>query len=463
MQNTELEQLLIKWNPHFQSGKARWEDITPRSYYLDKLWEALPLRHIMVLTGVRRSGKSTLMHQMIGKLIGEGTKPTNIVYLQLEDSLVDKYLLEHESQGKDRSIVGAGLLEKLFAIYREKHNPQGKIYLFLDEIQGIKGFNRVLNGWYESQENLKCIVSGSRKSLIDSEMATLLTGRTLQFTIYPFNFREYLMAKGVQLLPPVPIEETRDAYYEQTHTILHHLGNYLHEGAFPEVVMTNSEANKSLIATSYYKDFLARDIIGPNQIRNSRDAEVLGLQILADFTKTHTYRSLAKPLKLTSPTVKSYLEYFYQAYLFYESTFFSYSTKETQDIQRERKIYVVDNGLRNFNALFKTEDLGRCAENLVYLELSQRNSAVFYWKGKQEVDFVVKDPGVKLYNCTYTDDIPEREMSGLAEGMMEFKLSKSVLLTKNTLEDRQVEDKQISLIPLWAWLLADTSGGVGAE
>jgi hypothetical protein len=417
----------------------------------------------MVLTGVRRSGKSTLMHQMIGKLIREGTEPTNIVYLQLEDSLVDKYLLEHESQGEDRSIVGAGLLEKLFAIYREKYNPQGKIYLFLDEIQGIRGFNRVLNDWYESQENLKCIVSGSRKSLIDSEMATLLTGRTLQFTIYPFNFREYLLARGVQLLPKAPLRETYDAYYEQTHTILHHLGNYLHEGAFPEIVMTDSEANKSLIATSYYRDFLARDIIGPNQIRNSRDAEVLGLQILADFTKTHTYRSLAKPLKLTSPTVKSYLEYFYQAYLFYESTFFSYSTKETQDIQRERKIYVVDNGLRNFNALFKTEDLGRCAENLVYLELSQRSGAVFYWKGKQEVDFVVRNPDVKLYNCTYTDDIPEREISGLVEGMIEFKLSKSVLLTKNTLEDRQVEDKQISLIPLWAWLLADTSGGVGSK
>ena len=457
MQTTELEQLLAKWNPHFQSGKARWEDITPRSYYLDKLWGAMPLRHIMVLTGVRRSGKSTLMHQMIGKLLGEGTNPTNIVYLQLEDSLVDKYLLEHESQGDDISIVGAGLLEKLFAIYREKYNPQGKIYLFLDEIQGIRGFNRVLNDWYESQENLKCVVSGSRKSLIDSEMATLLTGRTVTFTIYPFNFREYLATRGVSLHSPLAIRETRDAYFDQTHTILHHLGKYLHEGAFPEIVTTNSEANKNLIATSYYKDFLARDIIGPNQIRNTRDAEVLGLQILADFTKTHTYRSLARPLKLTSPTVKSYLEYFYQAYLFYETTFFSYSTKKTQDIQKERKIYVVDTGLRNFNALFKTEDLGRCAENLVYLELSQRNNAVFYWRGKQEVDFVVRSPDVKLYNCTYTDDVPGREISGLVEGMNEFKLNHSILLTKNTLENRQVEDKQIDLIPLWVWLLADPS------
>lgn len=455
MQSTEIDQLIKRWNPHFITGKVERVGIAPRSYYLDRLWEAMSLRHIIILTGVRRSGKSTLMQQMMAKLIGEGVDPKNVIYLHLEDPLIGKYLLEQESTGTPKPTIGSELLQQFFDLYRETYNPQGKIYMFLDEIQGISGFNRILNNWYERRMDLKCIMSGSRQSLVKSEMATLLTGRNVQFHIHPFNFREYLITKGVILRPAETLEEVVNSNYDQIHAILHHLGNYLHEGGFPEIVTANNEGEKSLLATSYYQDFLARDIVNPNQIRSYKDAEVLGLQILADFTKSHTYRSLAKPLNLTSPTVKSYLEYFYQAYLFYESNFFSFSTKNALAIQRERKIFVVDNGLRNYNSLFKTEDVGKCAENLVYLELIKQIGHIFYWKGKQEIDFVVRNPEVSLYNVTYTDDIPEREITGLIEGMTEFHLDHAYLLTKNTKEERVVDKKKIYLIPLWAWLLVE--------
>lgn len=452
MQVDDILGLLDFWNPHFQTGKANYSHLEPRTYYLDQLWLTMPMRHIMILTGVRRSGKSVLMHQMIGKLIESGVAPKNILYLYLEDALVDRYLVEQEAKGQHREVVGGELLQKLYATYLEKYNPEGKVYVFIDEIQGISGFNRILNNWYEMRHNIKFIISGSHKSLIESETATLLTGRNVRFNIYPLNFREYLGLHGVETKPPASVDETLRDNYHQSHSIIFHLGKYLEEGAFPEIVTTQDETQKRTLGTAYYRDFLDRDVITPHQVRNQRDVQALGVQILTDFTKTHTYRSLAKPFAISPETVKTYLEYFYQAYLFYESPFFSYSIKQTQNIQKERKIYVVDNGLRNYNAIFKN-DLGRCAENLVYLELNKKN-LVYYWKGKQEVDFVVRTPDPVLFNVTYTDEIKDREISGLVEGMGAFKLKTSTLLTRNTRETRGVDGKKIELIPLWVWLLS---------
>lgn len=447
MNNAEKETLISKWNPHFQDpSKGSWAGSVQREKYLGRLWEAMTLRHVIVLTGVRRSGKSTLMQQLIGKLIKEGTDPKNVLYLHLEDVLILPYLQ-----------LGWKLLEELYTYYLEKYNPQGKVYLFLDEIQGVSEFNRWIATHYERKENIKFVISGSRQSLIESETSTLLTGRTVRFDVYPFNFYEYLIARNVQIEKGNTIEEIRDHNFSQTIVILHHLGNFLVEGGYPEIVLASEQRNKELIANTYYRDILTRDIINPHEIRNPGEVESLGLQILSDFTKTHTYRSLGSPQKLSVNTVKTYLNYFYKAYLFFESNHFSYKTKETQDIQKPRKIYVVDNGMRNFNVVVPRRDLGQCAENIVYLELMKNHPSVYYWRGKQEVDFVVLDPRqeakLTLYNVSYADELHEREIKGLVEGLKEFKLDRGVVLTKNYFDIKTIEGITIEFIPLWSWLI----------
>lgn len=445
MDNAVIETLLRKWNPHFDNvSKGEWVGTVPRNEYLTRIGKTLELRHIIVLTGVRRSGKSTLMHQLMHTLIEKGVSPFNVLYLYLEDIEVSLYLT-----------LGANLLEKFYKFYLEKYNPQGRVYIFIDELQGVKDFNRWLHTYYEFNKiNLKFIISGSRRSLIESEAATLLTGRTIYFDIYPFNFYEYLLINRVQIEGGESIVGIRDANFERTTSILHHLNNFLYEGGFPEVVLAKDQDNKRLIANTYYRDTLARDVILPNEIRNPKDLEVLGLQVMADFTKTHTYRSLGIPGSLTVATVKNYLEYFFRAYLFFESQFFSHKTKETQDIKRPRKLYVVDNGLRNFNTVTTRQDLGQCAENVAYMELRKNNPAVYYWKGKREIDFVaMMPPSFSFYNVSYTDELNKREIEGMVEGLTEFNLNRGVVLTKNYYATKEVEGKKIEFIPLWAWLI----------
>jgi predicted AAA+ superfamily ATPase len=447
MDTSILEKLITTWNPHFVDiNLGRWKNTIPRNGYLNTLKQLIDIRHIILLTGVRRAGKSTLMQQMIEWLIEEKKVPRrNIVYLYLEDILVAQYLK-----------LGADLLDSIFAYYKERYNPQGKIYLFLDEIQGVHEFNRWIASKYEHAENIKFILSGSQKSLIEAEAKTVLTGRNIQVNVFPFNFQEYLAVKGVQVKTDDNIQSLYDANQSNHLEILHHLGNYLLEGGFPEIVLASNEIEKRAISSGYYRDSVARDVLLPNQVRNSREVELLGLQILSDFTKTHTYTSLSKPNKLSIDTVKNYLDYFTKAYLFFESTYFSYKTKETQDIQKPRKIYIADNGLRNFNVPLLRPDIGQCAENVVYLELMKRCTAVHYWKGKLEVDFAVLNPKLALYNVTYTDHPPEREVKGLIEAMDEFKLNHAVILTKNNFSQIKTEDHKIDLIPLWLWLLTLT-------
>ncbi len=443
MDPAQIEVLIQKWNPHYQNpNKGLWIGTVPREQYLDRLWQMMSLRHILILTGARRSGKSTLMQQMVERLLSEGVHPNNILFLYFDDLLVRPFL-------KD----GANLLDQIYAVYRERFNPQGKVYLFLDELQGVRDFNHWLASYYERREDVKFIVSGSRRSLMQSETATVLTGRNIQFNIYPFNFYEYLLVKKVDFQEAETLDELRKLNFDATSVILHHMGNYLHEGGFPEIVLTDSQEAKAAIASNYYRDVLSRDITASRTIRNARDVEVLGLQVLADFTKPHTYRSLGRPLHLSVDTVKSYLEYFYDAYLFFETQFFSYKTKETQDVQKPRKLYVVDNGLRNFNTINIRPDLGQRAENTVFMELKKNSAAIHYWKGKREIDFAVLNPDLALYNVSYTDTLPERELDGMIEGLAEFGLKRGTILTKNYSETKEIDGKRLDCIPLWAWLI----------
>lgn len=444
MNRDVLNTLLTTWNPHFTDReRGKWKGTVKRGKYLERLKALLDIPHVIILSGVRRAGKSTLMQQTMEYLINQkGVPAKNVVYLFLEDVMVQQYLP-----------MGWELLDKLYSYYLETFNPQGKVYLFLDEIQGIKEFNRWTASKYERKEPIKFIFSGSRKALVESESATVLTGRNVLINVYPLNFYEYLLIKNVKVLGKNTIQSLRNANLAQEHTILHHLNNYLYEGGYPEIVLAEGEDAKRAIAGGYYNDIVARDVLRPNAIRNSQEVEILGLQIMADFTKTHTYSSLGRPQKLSVDTVKTYLDYFAKAHLFFESTHFSYKTKEAQDIQRPRKIYMVDNGLRNFNVPQLKPDLGQCAENTAYMELQKNNVGVYYWKGKKEIDFVTMNPDIAFLNISYTDELHTREVESMVEGLLEFDKDKGIVLTKNYADKKKIEGKTIEFIPFWVWLI----------
>jgi predicted AAA+ superfamily ATPase len=446
MDKDVLNNLLTRWNPHFADlAKGKWGGTVKREKYLERLKPLMDIPHVVILSGVRRAGKSTLMQQTMEYLIKQkGVPAINVVYIFLEDILVQQYLS-----------LGWELLDALYNQYLEKYNPEGKVYLFLDEIQGVKDFNRWAASRYERKEPIKFIFSGSRKALLESESATVLTGRNVLVNVYPLNFYEYLLIKNIPIEGGDSVQALRDANLDTQHSILHHVNKYLYEGGYPEIVLAQAEEAKRAIAGSYYNDIVARDVLRPNSVRNAHEVELLGLQIMNEFTKTHTYSSLGRPQKLSVDTVKNYLDYFAKAHVFFESTYFSYKTKETQDIQRPRKIYVVDNGLRNFNTPQLRPDLGQCAENTAYMELQKNNVAVHYWKGKKEIDFVTMNPDLSFLNVSYTDALHPREVDSMVEGLKEFDEDKGIILTKNYADTKEVDGKIIECIPLWAWLISN--------
>jgi hypothetical protein len=447
MDNDVLRKLITTWNPHFEDvNRGAWHGKVPRKGYLTKIEGLMDIRHAVFLSGVRRSGKSTIVHQIIGNLIEQKkVPPKNLLYLYLDDIQVQPYLS-----------LGADLLEQFYNFYREQYNPKGRIYIFLDEVQAVDSFNRWVASYYERNEDIKFVLSGSRKSLIKSDTATLLTGRNVLIEIYPLNFHEYLSLKNIEVVEGDNFEEIYRANLHNHLSLLHYLGNYFQEGGFPEIVLAKTEQQKTAIANGYYRDIVTRDVLIPNSVRNASDIEVLGLHILNDFTKTHTYSSLGRPHKLSVDTVKNYLKYFLDAYLFFESQYFSYKTKETQDLQKPRKIYVVDNGMRNFNVALSRPDIGQYAENTVYMELKKNNALVSYWANKREVDFVVQNGELNLLNSSYTNEINEREIAGMIEGLQEFGINKGLVLTKDYFDQRRIKDRTVDFIPLWVWLISSS-------
>ena len=189
------------------------------------------------------------------------------------------------------------------------------------------------------------------------------------------------------------------------------------------------------------------------KIRESAKLIELANYSLSNISTLLSYSKISNATGLSVNSLKEYLLYLEQAYLIYQLNFFSYSVKDSISIKMPRKIYCIDNGLRNSVAFTFSEDGGRLAENLTFIELKRRKIEFFYWKEKKEVDFVIKgrDGTLKGISCTYTDQVRQGEINALLSFKEHFeeKVSNLILLTKNL----EKEENGISYIPLWKWVL----------
>ena len=270
------------WNtgivPDALNGIARTIDVT--------IFGTLKIREIIVLTGIRRAGKTTIMYQMIGFLLKD-VKPEQILYVNLDDEALKK-----ES------------LEKIYNLYRQSKNPQDKAYIFLDEIQNIQDWQYFLKKHYDLRDNVKFIISGSSAKLLKGEYATLLTGRNLTFNIYPLSFKEYLQFAKVD-------------YTQITTTIknniLHHLNNYLEYGGFPEVFFKESEL-KRLLLKQYFDDIIYKDIISRHNVTAAKITE-LAVYLLTNMSNAFSYRSIRNFTKLSIDSINDYIAYLEEAYI----------------------------------------------------------------------------------------------------------------------------------------------------
>lgn len=424
---------LPDWNPWWTGNTEALKKLSgvPRPSY-PQVTASLKQKEVTVLTGVRRSGKSTLMYQMVSELL-KTRDSKQVLFANFDDESLQR-----------------GGLDNVFSDYRTFINPDKPAYVFLDEIERVTGWEKWMKKQYDLQTGAKFVVSGSSASLLKKEYATLLSGRNLTFEIMPLSFAEYLSFAHSGVKASDAEEGLLSA--QDKARVLAAVDGYLEYGGFPEIAFKEDEFKK-ITLKQYFDDIVYKDIIARHDIKGNKPRDLAFY--LATNTGAHiSLRAIRTTLGLAYETTQQYVDYFKEARLFLDLEHFSYSLKEQKT--RASKIYCIDTGLRNAVAFKFSRDFGKLAENTVRAELARRGLEAYYWKGKHEVDFIVKHHGNELdaINVSYADEFDERETAGLHEARDALKTRDSIILTKNT----QKQEESITYIPLWKWLLQKEGG-----
>ena len=432
MEKNKLKQLIIEHKERFLSSenlvKRETQEII-KSYIKQK--------EVIIITGVRRSGKSSLMRLISNDIIKEYDVPLdNILYLNFEDERFIDF--SHND------------FEPLYETFIELYHPQGKKYIFLDEIQNIKGWERWVNRLYEF-EDIKIFITGSNATLLSSEIATALTGRNRQLTCYPFSFREFLTLRGYKF-------NQKDVYLREKKVRIKNLfKEYIELGGFPEVLKNKDNT----LLEQYLKDIVYRDIIARYNIRNVKEIRELILFLSSNIGTTHSYKNLKELIEVKSlNTVKNYIEYLENVYLFFCIDLFDFSIK--RQIYNPSKIYSIDSALSRSVAFRFSQDSGHIYENFVFVELLRRNKEIFYWKSKRgkEVDFLIKR-GLKIEEAVQVSitlaeyKTKQREVDGLLDASKELNVKNLLIITEDEEGEEKIGKTKIKIIPLWKWLLLE--------
>jgi hypothetical protein len=377
----------------------------------------------IIITGVRRCGKSTLLLQIMNKYY-----KNKFYYLRFADERLSNIQIED--------------YQKIYEVFLANFNKNN--IFFFDEIQGKPNWDKFVNRLYETGN--KFYITGSNSELLSKEISTYLTGRHLDIELYPFSFKEYLDYKKI------------DKDYRYTKNLIKiekELNNYLKIGGFPQVVVENN----TTLLEEIYEDIINKDVLLRYNLNDVATFKKIALFLISNVSKEFSYNSIKKMYNLgNSDTVKNYIYYLTNSYLLFELTKYHYSLKKQETYAK--KIYAIDTGLINKIAFGFSENIGRLYENLVFIELKRRNKNIYFWKDKSdlEVDFITveKNKVTSLIQVTYDLSnlkTKEREIKGLLSGLKEFKLKIGIIITKDLQKEEKIDGKIIKYIPLWKWLL----------
>lgn len=373
----ELEHILNDWN--------FWNKEVPESVpraVLSKI-PAPSSKLIHVIQGVRRSGKSTLMTQIIKR---HQLDPKQCLFINFEDPRLSNCL-------------NTGLLDELVLFADQNFRANEKRYFFFDEIQEVENWEKWLHVKLERPSQNFFFISGSNAALLSGELSTALTGRHITTELFPFDFNEYKLLK--------PQGSLQD---------------FIKDGGFPAVINYESP---NILLQEYFKDIIERDV---RRRVGARSSLMLSQLVKAVFEATGSeisMRSLAQMLSTTTDTVSSYLEACESAYMIFQCPYFTFSEK--QRAARNRKYYPIDLGLRNAVITKGGQDLGKSLETLVFHYLRKKYEKVFYWRNSGEVDFVIQDGNEIVPYQVSWDDKKDRHKKALDDFYIAFPQAKEAI------------------------------------
>ncbi|MEM2948267.1 MAG: ATP-binding protein [Candidatus Anstonellales archaeon] len=426
MEKESILRVLEEWN-FWNRDISRY--VGKEREHLRMIEKFIEEREIITLSGPRRSGKSTTMYQLMNKIARkEGME--SILYVNFEDPVFLPYL-------------SPKLLDAIYVAYKETVNPSKKTYMFLDEIQNIPGWEKWVRACYDKNENIKFIISGSSSKLLSSEFSSLLTGRFVNFEVFPLSFKEFLGFKDMALPKKIlKNDEIKMRYF---------LNEYFEFGGFPEVVLKKDKEVKRAILSQYFDSMIMKDVVERYKIRDVLSMKQVAVFGMTNISREFSFNTLRKTLKISLDAARDYMNYLEQAYILFQIPYFSYSIRES--MVRNRKLYSVDVGIRNIVSRSFTPDKGWIAENIVYSHLRRNKKEIYYWRGKGEVDFVVKDTTLLPINVTYAEKSPEREEAAILEFFDRFKAKEGIIVSDSEEREKNVGKGLIRYIPLWKFLL----------
>lgn len=374
----------------------------------------LNLHFALVISGVRRCGKSTLLRQLI-------KKKRSFYYFNFEDPRAAAFEV--------------GDFQKLNDIFTEEYGKSD--CYFFDEIQNAQKWELFVRQMLDKKMHF--VLTGSNASLLSKELGTRLTGRHLRFELFPFSFNEFL--KLTKSRPGINSFEL-----------------YLNKGGFPQYLKDKRDE----ILHELLNDIITRDIVVRYKIRNPKLVKEIAIYLLTNIGKEFSYRSLKETFGIGSVnTVIFFISCFEDSYLLFTVPKFSHSLKS--QIKNPKKIYAIDNGLSAVNSASFSEDKGRMLENMVFLHLRKHYKNIFYFRGKYECDFLVKEKS-KIIDAIQVcfelnEDNKDREIKGLQEALENLNLKEGLILTFNQEDELSISNKRITVKPVWKWLINHNYGG----
>lgn len=407
-----------------QYGAFLSGDLGVEREILKELEKAVSAPQIIVITGLRRVGKSTLLAQIAKKYLKD-----DFYFVNFED----ERLLNFQVSDFD------ALHETLISLFGEK-----KTFLF-DEIQNVPEWERFVRRLHD--QGYKFIVTGSNASLLSQELGTRLTGRSVRIELLPFSFREYLVFRKVKV-PNLSVLTTR-----QKGSLRKLANEYIIFGGIPDALKyPELEVHKTL-----YNDVLYRDIAARYKLDNVKSLKELAFYLISNAANLVSFNKLKDLLKLGSVnTVIKYVDYLENSWLFLVINKYAYSVKEQQ--VAAKKVYGIDTGLIKSVGFSFSENKGKLIENAVFLQLRRKHYDIYYYKTAKgyEVDFFLSKERSLIQVVQHFDppETQERELRALIEAANEQKRIRNLMIISESEKlEFEREDKQIQVVPLYEWLL----------
>jgi predicted AAA+ superfamily ATPase len=382
---------------------------------------------IIIITGMRRCGKSTLM-QIIRQ-----HETLSDYYINFDDDRLVQFQLED--------------FQALYELFIELYGVQKTF--FFDEIQNIPQWERFVRRLHD--QGNKIYITGSNATLFSDELGTRLTGRYIPVHLFPYSFCEFISGTQRDLDLKKPMTTIQKGIIKNA------FSGFLQLGGIPDYVTYQQKE----YLHSLYESILYRDIIVRYKITNQTVIKELAFYLASNMSKEITFNSLRKMLNVASPsTISLYCSYLQKSYLCYFVNRYAHSLRK--QMQYAKKVYFNDQALA-MNIGFRTSsDHGRVLENIVFLELLRRKYEVFFHKEEKECDFLVrveKKIQIAIQVCAHLEDkkLKERELAGLTEAMHLYDIPTGLILTEDTESEEELtignKTHIVKVLPIWKWLL----------